>query len=328
MTTRNRGLLLALAAAAISGVSVFVNGYGVKQYPDATAYTTAKNAVAALIVVVAAVAAARRRAAGRGAAAATAAVAPTAPEASPAARRLGLVVVAVVGGSTAFVLFFEGLARSSAKDAAFIHKTLVVWVAVLGATILRERVGALHVAAVAVLVSGQALLGVRLGAIGVGSGEAMILAATVLWAVEVVVAKRLLASVPPTTVAVARMGGGALLLLGLLAVRGDLGHLVPTDRGALVWVGVTGALLGAYVLTWFHALAAAPAVDVTALLVAGAVVTALLDAAVKGAALGPLAGGLALIVAGTAVALRAARPTSAPRVPRTTAPSAAGATAP
>ena len=40
--------------------------------------------------------------------------------------------------------------------------------------------------------------------------------------------------------------------------------------------GPAGAILGCYVLTWLTALARAQAVDVTAILVAGAVITALL----------------------------------------------------
>lgn len=44
----NRGLLLAVGAAGISGVSVLVNSYGVKAFGDATTYTTAKNTVAAV----------------------------------------------------------------------------------------------------------------------------------------------------------------------------------------------------------------------------------------------------------------------------------------
>ena len=38
-----RGLTLALAAAGVSGLAVFVNAYGVRAVPDATVYTTAKN---------------------------------------------------------------------------------------------------------------------------------------------------------------------------------------------------------------------------------------------------------------------------------------------
>lgn len=66
-------------------------------------------------------------------------------------------------------------------------------------------------------------------------------------------------------------------------------------------MALTGVLLACYVATWYAALARAQAVDVTAVLVLGAVVTALLDAGVRGVvpagapALGLLAVGVVLV---------------------------------
>src|SRR5439155_9707401 len=109
----------------------------------------------------------------------------------------GLAVVALVGGSAPFVLFFEGLARASSTHAAFIQKTLVVWVALIAAPLLGERVRAVHVGAVALLVAGLVVLDNGLSGFRVGSGEWLILAATLLWSVEVVLAKRLLRGIAP-----------------------------------------------------------------------------------------------------------------------------------
>ena len=116
--TRRAGILLALATAAISGVAVFLNADAVRAFGDATAYTTAKNLVAALVLL-----APRRRPAPR-----TGARLHPADPARAVGRAGG---VGVLGGSVPFVLFFEGLARASSAQAAFLHKTLVVWVAVL-----------------------------------------------------------------------------------------------------------------------------------------------------------------------------------------------------
>jgi len=124
------------------------------------------------------------------------------------------------------------------------------------------------------------------------------------------VAKRLLATpgassesgsgsgLSPLTVAVARMGGGVVVLLGWVAVSGRAGVLAGLDTRQWGWALATGAILGLYVAVWYAALARAQAVDVTAVLVLGAVVTALLDATVKGTALAPHGLGLALITAG------------------------------
>jgi drug/metabolite transporter (DMT)-like permease len=110
-----------------------------------------------------------------------------------------------------------------------------------------------------------------------GTGEAEILAATLFWAVEVVIAKRLLGGLSSWRVGLARMVAGSVLLVGWLLLRGDAGltGLSPGQWGSML---LTGALLAAYVATWFAALARAQAVDVTAVLVVAVPITALLTA--------------------------------------------------
>lgn len=289
--TRGWGVALAFAAACISGVAVFVNGLGVAMFEDATVYTTAKNGVAA-VVLVALLGAGRARA----------------PDDAPRRRPspgawAGLAALGLVGGSVPFVLFFEGLARASSTEAAFIHKTLVVWVAVLAVPLLRERLSPLHVAAIASLLAGQALLGGGPGALPWGSGETMILAATLLWAVEFVLAKRLLRDLFSLVVGTARMGIGLVVLLGWLAVTGRLMDLVVLTAPQWGWAVTTGVVLGAFVATWYAALARAQAVDAAAVLVFGAVITALLSLGVQGVGL-PAARslGLLLVTAGAAAA--------------------------
>jgi drug/metabolite transporter (DMT)-like permease len=200
-----------------------------------------------------------------------------------------------------FVLFFEGLARSASVPAAFVHKTLVVWVALLAVPLLGERFDRWHAAAVGALVVGQALLVGNVAELRLGAGEALILAATLLWAIEVVLARWLLLGYAPLAVGVARMGIGVVVLLAWLAVSGRADDLAGLALHQWGWALLTGALLVGYVTTWFAALSRAQAVDVTAVLVAGAIVTALLDAALRGTALAPHAAALLLIALGTAV---------------------------
>jgi drug/metabolite transporter (DMT)-like permease len=131
----------------------------------------------------------------------------------------------------------------------------------------------------------------------------MVLAATLLWSVETVLVKRLLAGLTSWTVALARMGLGSALLLAWSAARGELGAVERLDAEQLGWVLVTGVLLAGYVATWFAALARAQAVDVTAVLVVGALVTAALSAVVDGTDLGPQLTGLVLVVCGASLVL-------------------------
>ncbi len=138
----------------------------------------------------------------------------------------------------------------------------------------------------------------------------MILAATLLWSVEVVYVKRLLATLPSRTLAAARMGIGTGLLVGWVAVSGKAGQLVGLDAEQWRWVLLTGLLLTAYVATWYAALARAQAIDVTAVLVFGAVITALLSGAADGAPVSAV--GTILVAAGSALVVVAARRRPAP----------------
>ena len=269
------GIAAAFGAAAISGVAVFVNGYGVRAVPDATVYTTAKNLVAAAVLAVVALVAA---------ASARSRPSVVRPPHSPASW-IGLGVVAIIGGSVPFVLFFEGLARASSTHAAFLQKSLVIWVALLAVPLLGERLRAAHVVAIALLLGGLIVLDNGLKGFAFGSGETLVLAATLLWAVEVIVAKRLLRGFAPHTVAVARLGLGVLVLLAWVAISGRWAALAGLSAAGWRWAALTGGILAGYVTVWFVALARAAAVDVTAILVAGAVITGLLNTAVKGAAL-------------------------------------------
>ncbi len=301
--TRTAGIGLAFVTAAISGVSVFVNGYGTKHFRDATVYTTSKNLVAAVLLLGVAfgVKVLRRS---------------DAPRMPAATRdRWALLVVGIIGGAIPFVLFFEGLKRAGATDAAFLQKTLVLWVALLAVPLLRERLNFGHLAAIAMLVVGQAKLTSGWPSLRADAASTLILAATLCWAVEVVIAKRLLVRCSALTLGSARMGIGAVALVAWVGVTGRLPVLAGLGAGAWGWAVLTGVLLFGYVACWFAALARAQAVDVTAVLVAGALVTAALSSAAQGSPLRPQASGLVLIAIGVALACVATgrAPSSIPR---------------
>jgi drug/metabolite transporter (DMT)-like permease len=292
MTRRSAGIALAFVTACISGVSIWVNGRGVAHFSDAAVYTTAKNAVAGLLLLVLLLTLGSRGG--------------TTSLSTVTRRRWpALLAVAVIGGSVPFVLFFEGLKESQATQAAFIQKTLLVWVALLAVPLLKERLRWPHAVAIALLLAGQVLLAGKLGTVAFGRGEAMILAATLLWSVEIVFVKHLLrCSVPPNVVAAARMALGTVLLAAWLALTGKLGDLAGLSALQWRWALLTGLLLTAYVATWFAALARAQAVDVTAVLVFGALVTAILSGVIDGAAIG--VGGTVLVAAGSGLTAWAA----------------------
>jgi drug/metabolite transporter (DMT)-like permease len=295
MSRRQTGVMLAIATAVISGFAVFINGYGVRAWvaegvASPTTYTTFKNVIAAAALLGFGLVATRRQS--------------TNGLTRPTSRRqwVGLGAVAVVGGSLAFALFFEGLARASSVQAAFLHKTLLVWVGILAVGFLHEKIRPMHIVAVVVLVWGQIVLVGGLSEFSFGLGEMMIFAATLLWSVEIIIAKRMLFTLSSTTVGVARMAGGAALLVFWGWLGGGFGAIGAVGFTQIGWVLVTGVVLASYVGTWYAALARAPALDVTSVLVGGAVITAVLRYVISGTPL-PSMEGLVLVGIGFVLAV-------------------------
>jgi drug/metabolite transporter (DMT)-like permease len=300
------GVGLALATAAISGVAVFLNGYAVREVTDPAVFTTLKNGVAALVLLVlAGTAVATRR--------------PHTGQRLGRRSWLGLVVVGIVGGSVPFLLFFTGLATASAPAAALIHKTLFVWVALLAVPLLGERLGWIQIGAMAVLVASQLLITAPTG-LSWGSGETMIAAATLLWSVEVIVARRLLREIDPLVLGVGRLGIGLVFLVGYLALVGKLGMVIQLTAMQWTWVFVTGFVLAGYVGTWLSALKRAPATVVTSVLGLAVPITVFIDGVAKGPAPAPAPlAAYVLMVAATlaiiAVTLRPGRRAALDTVP-------------
>lgn len=290
MNAHRTGILLAVGTAIISGLSVFLNGFAVRQFSDPATYTTLKNAVAAAILIGAFMAAGG------------------VPRRLGARSWMGLVSLGVIGGSVPFLLFFTGLAQASAPAAAVIHKTLFIWVALLAVVLLRERLGAWQIGALGVLLVATLLVQPPAG-VSWGGGESLIALATGMWAVETIVARRLLASIPPLLAGAGRMGLGLVILVGYLAVTDRLGIVATLGPVQWAWVLGTGVLLAGYVATWYGALRRAPAATVAAILTLGAPITAGLTAVVNGGVptAGPLGGYLLMLLAAGGLAVASLR---------------------
>ncbi|MEP7379997.1 MAG: DMT family transporter [Chloroflexota bacterium] len=300
MNRTTKGIGFALVTALISGVAIFVNSYAVKAISDAAVFTTLKNGVAALLLIGVVVLATRGRAA------------------LPSGVRswTGFIAVGVFGGGVAFLLFFTGLAMASAPSAAFIHKTLFVWVALLAVPFLGERLGIIQIGALGTLFASQLLIVPPTG-VTWGSGEMMIAAATLIWALEAIVAKKLLAKVDPLALGVGRLGIGLVVLVGYVVSTGKMDAVLALGPSQWTWVLATGVLLAGYVGTWFTALRLAPASVVTSVLVLGAPITATLATLANGTVPQglPLIGYVLVALGATAFAIaasrRAARPATA-----------------
>ncbi len=260
--SQRQGIMWALGAAIVSGISIYVNKFGVAQISNPFVYTTVKNSVV-VVGLLAAVGLLGSWRELRG-------MRPT--------QWLAWIGLGVIGGGVPFLLFFQGLSTASAASASLVQKTLFLWVALLAVLLLKERLGAWQVLGLAVLAVGQFLLQPLTRWGGWGWGETLILIATLLWAVETMLAKRVLGWMSPHTAALGRMGIGALVMWAFLTFTGRAGTAFTLNGTQWLWIVITAVFLMAYVWIWYRALKLAPATLVTSVLTIGAIVTILLSA--------------------------------------------------
>ena len=254
------GYYYAALNAIISGFAIYINSLGVKMFSDAALYTTLKNVVVGIALLVPTLLLARQRAElGR-----------------LSSRQWGaLVALAVIGGSVPYVLFFRGLQMTTPVTGALLNHTQFLLVAVLAFFLLAERAGALVWGALIVLLVATNL-GLNLGAVEFNEGALLIAISTALFAVGVVLAKRLLRDLSTLTVMSAKMSLGALILVGYVAATGHLGAVSQLSAQQWTFVLVTGLILLAFTITAFMALRYASATAATAIPAAAPIITTLL----------------------------------------------------
>jgi drug/metabolite transporter (DMT)-like permease len=280
------GILLVFATALISGISTFVNTYAVAG-TSSDAFVTVRNVAVALLILPVFLLAGQANA--------------------PLARRdwARLGVIGIVGGAIPFLLFFHGVqlatAAGGAATASFLYRTLFLMAAVLGVVALGERFHWRVALAAGLLLFGSYLMLSLTSAVWT-DGSAYVLAATALWAVEYTISKRALRDLPSPTVALGRMGIGALALVGYLGVTSQFGAVASFSSGQWLWVLISAALLTAFVATWYAGLKRVDLGVATSVLVLGFPVTWLLGVLVKGSKFtSDQAIGVAVVVAGVVV---------------------------
>lgn len=249
MRTSAVGYRLALLAAVISGLSIYVSSYAVRIVPDATLYTTLKNGITGLLLVVPVLALSSRR-----------------RELARISRRdaAWLAALAVVGGSVPYVLFFTGLQMTTATTGSLLNHAQFLVVAALAVPLLRERPTPLAWSGLGLLAAGS-LIGTDVHALRANQGAALVLLSTVMFGVGVVMSRHLLARLSPELVMAAKMSAGALLLIGYAWAGGHLAG--AGSLSSLQWsvaVG-TGLILLAFTAATTYALRYAPALSVTAI---------------------------------------------------------------
>ncbi|MBW2970452.1 DMT family transporter [Candidatus Woesearchaeota archaeon] len=252
-----RGFYLVLATALVSGVSIFLNKFAV-QGLDPYFFSFSKNVLVAVFLF--SMLLLMREWADL--------------KSLRFKQWLQLLIIGLVGGSVPFLLFFKGLQLTSAASASFVHKSMFVFVAVLAAVFLKERISLKFLAGAVLLFVGNLLL-VNF-AWGFDFGALLVLGATVLWAVENTLSKYVLRELSSRVVAFGRMFFGSLFILIFLFATGGVSQ-VSMSLAHLKWVLFTSILLLLYAATWYEGLRSINVSTATCILLLGSVVTSLLQ---------------------------------------------------
>ena len=163
--------------------------------------------------------------------------------------RVGVVLGVLYG--LAQVLQTMGLQTTDASVSGFITGTYVVLTPVLGALVLRDRIGAVTWVAVGLATAGLALLSLQ--GLAVGRGEALTLVAAVLYAGHIVALGRW--STPRTAVGLATVQAGVITLVAAVAAVPD-GLTLPADAGqwaSLLYMALVAGAVALWAQTWAQA---------------------------------------------------------------------------
>ncbi|GIW69914.1 MAG: hypothetical protein KatS3mg101_0661 [Patescibacteria group bacterium] len=261
----NKGISWAVVTAVISGFSIFLNKFASSAVTPPLFFTGLKNLTVGFMLILLVVITRKARLI-RG---------------ITIKELIYLLAIGVIGGSLPFYLFFTGLSQISAVNAAIIHKTLFLWVALFAYPLLKEKLSKKQIFAAFLVMSGNLIIG-GFEKFSYSRGELMVLGATILWAIENILAKKVLAKIDPDIVSLFRMGIGSLILCAVLFIDmlkvGQASFLLKENQ--IFWLLVTSVLLLAYVLSWYRALKYSPAVNVTAILTISTLITNFLSAVI------------------------------------------------
>lgn len=227
------GLMLVSATALISGLSVFVNKLGLKEtnpYFFAFAKAVIVSVILCAVIInfdgFSSIKSIKRK------------------------QWLYLAAVGLIGGSIPFLLFFKGLSMASAANAAFIHKSMFIFIMILAGALLHEQLNKKIFLAAALLFTGNLIL-LRFSLSKTGFGELLVFIATLLWAVENTLSKYLLKEINPRVLAFSRMFFGSIFMLMFITSTGDISTVYTLEFNQWLWIGITSLFLTGYVLTWY-----------------------------------------------------------------------------
>jgi len=254
----NKGILLILSTALISGVAIFINRFGIKNF-NPYFFTGFKNLIVALFLISIVLSLGEFKKIKK----------------LTKNQWLQLVFIGLVGGSLPFLLFFKGLSLTTGPEAGLIHKLIFIPVILLSFVFLREKINKSLLIGAGLLILGNIfLLKFNFSNLVFDKGDLLILGAILFWSVEQVISKNALKAISPRIVALGRMGFGTGFIFIYLFFSNQINFALSLQQ--ISWTIFTAIFLLGYVLTWYTGLKYVKLSKAVCILALGAPVTTLL----------------------------------------------------
>ncbi len=253
-----------MSTALISGVSIFINKFGIS-VGTASAFTFLKVLMVSLLLASLFLTKERWKEIAR----------------LDYKKWSRLILIGLIGGSIPFILFFKGLSMTTAAQGGLIQKTMFIFVAILAVMFLKEKIGWRFILGT-LLIFGSNLVLLKNLDISFGQGDLLVFGATILWAVENIISKATLKSSSGSLVAWGRMFFGSIFIFIYLLSSGELATISSLGFNQIGWILITSVLLFGYVLTWYSGLKKVPVSIATVILLSGSTITMLLSSITAG----------------------------------------------
>ncbi len=171
-----------------------------------------------------------------------------------------LVILAIVGGAMAFLLFFTGLKLTTAGRGAFLQKTLPLYVVVLAFMFLKEKVSRRQLSSLVLMFLGTVAIYFSdivpsASWLNPSFGDLLVIFATVLWASENVIAKKVMNNGEDNLIvsSIRMLLGGAILFASII-ILGNFNAILNLGAGQVMNIGISTMLLFGYTLFWYWSL--------------------------------------------------------------------------
>jgi len=247
-----------LGTAIISGVSIFINKFGVSMV-NSNILTFLKNLVVALMLTGIIFSLKNLKTF----------------RSFNLKKWLTLITIGLVGGSVPFLLFFKGLSLTSAAQGSLIQKSMFILVSLLAVIFLKEKINKYFLfGGIAILLGNLFIL--KNFSFSPNVGDLYVLVAVIFWAAENVLSKYVLRDIKAEIVTWARMFFGAGFIFIYLLFIGQASSILRINMEQIGWVLVTAAFLFGYVITWYKGIARIPVSVATCILLLGSPITTLL----------------------------------------------------